>query len=128
MEFDKSRVYTLLNADELKVGSKVIVADNLKCLKDRVEHGLEINELMGVGEENCIYRFSTGYGVFAIAYLVEEPQKLKWTDLNVGHIITNGDKTAMITCVDSTSDKFHVCTGYKWIDDVELEEWWKVEK
>lgn len=27
MEFDKSRVYTALNADELKVGSQVIVGD-----------------------------------------------------------------------------------------------------
>jgi hypothetical protein len=128
MKFDKSRVYTLLNADELKVGSKVIVADDLKCLKDRVEHGLEITELTGVGEEDCTYRFYTCNDEFAIAYLVEEPQKLKWTDLNVGDIITNGDKKAMITCVDSTSDNFHVCTGYKWIDDGELEEWWKVEK
>ena len=36
MEFDKSRVFTTVNADELKVGSKVIVADNLASLKRRV--------------------------------------------------------------------------------------------
>ena len=29
MEFDKSKVYTALNADELEVGSMVIVADSL---------------------------------------------------------------------------------------------------
>ena len=29
MEFDKSRVYTALNADELKVGSQVIVGDSV---------------------------------------------------------------------------------------------------
>jgi len=33
MEFDKSKVYTTLNADELKIGSKVIVADDLGTLK-----------------------------------------------------------------------------------------------
>lgn len=33
MDFDKSKVYTALNADELKLGSKVIVADDLKTLK-----------------------------------------------------------------------------------------------
>lgn len=33
MEFDKSRVYSTLNADELKVGSKVIVAETLTHLK-----------------------------------------------------------------------------------------------
>ena len=37
MEFDKSRVYTIVNADELKVGSKVIVADSLGLLKRLVE-------------------------------------------------------------------------------------------
>lgn len=28
MEFDKSRVYTALNADELKIGSKCVFADD----------------------------------------------------------------------------------------------------
>ena len=32
MEFDKSRVYTALNADELKVGCKVIIADDIASL------------------------------------------------------------------------------------------------
>lgn len=128
MEFDKSRVYTPLNADELKVGSKVIVANDLKCLKDRVERNCEITELTGILEEDNTYRFCANYKECALAYLVEEPSKLKWTDLKVGDIITNGDKTAMITCVDSADNKFHVCICYKWITDAELEEWWKVEK
>ena len=37
MEFDKSRCYSALNADELRAGDKVIVADNLLELKNRVE-------------------------------------------------------------------------------------------
>ena len=37
MKFDKSRVYTALNADELKVGSKVIVADSVRALKNAVK-------------------------------------------------------------------------------------------
>ena len=37
MEFDKNKVYTALNADELKVGSKVIVANYLESLKAQVE-------------------------------------------------------------------------------------------
>lgn len=36
MEFDKSKVYTALNADELKVGSKIIFADDLSSLQSRV--------------------------------------------------------------------------------------------
>lgn len=37
MEFDKNKVYTALNADEVKVGSEVIVANSpasLKLIKD----------------------------------------------------------------------------------------------
>lgn len=37
MEFDKSRVYTSVNADELKVGSEVICANNLDSLKCKVK-------------------------------------------------------------------------------------------
>lgn len=33
MKFDKNKVFTALNADELPIGSKVIVADNLASLK-----------------------------------------------------------------------------------------------
>lgn len=41
MEFDKSRVYTSLNADELKRGDKVFVANSLNSLKRFVEKMLE---------------------------------------------------------------------------------------
>ena len=37
MEFDKSKIYTAANADELKIGSKVVVADTLEDLKQCVE-------------------------------------------------------------------------------------------
>lgn len=36
MEFDKSRVYTAVNADELKIGSKCIFADTLGALSAKV--------------------------------------------------------------------------------------------
>ena len=36
MEFDKTRVYTALNADELKVGSRVIIGNTIEELKNRV--------------------------------------------------------------------------------------------
>lgn len=37
MEFDKSRVFTALNADEIKVGSKGYFADNLRSLRGAAE-------------------------------------------------------------------------------------------
>lgn len=36
MEFDESKVYTLINADKVKIGSKGYYADDLKTLKERV--------------------------------------------------------------------------------------------
>ena len=37
MEFDKSRVYTAVNADELPIGSKCIFADTVKALRKKVQ-------------------------------------------------------------------------------------------
>jgi len=37
MKFDKSRVYTAVNADELKIGSKCIFADTVKALRKKVQ-------------------------------------------------------------------------------------------
>lgn len=104
MEFDKSRVYTAVNADELKVGSKVIVADDLGDLKDAVLNNEKPETLLKVFDEYSQYRFQVGYGgnaVFALVYLVEEPAKLKWTDLKVGDIIRRDTMTAMVTAIDS---------------------------
>lgn len=39
MEFDKAKVYTALNADELKVGSRVIIGNTIEELKNRVQNG-----------------------------------------------------------------------------------------
>ena len=77
MEFNKSRVYTTLNADELKVGSKCIFADDLGSLKDFVYEGSEKHTYTLVKIKSSYYekRFCNGYGDFALAYLVEEPKK-----------------------------------------------------
>lgn len=39
MEFLKERVYTALNADGLKIGSKVIIGDTIEGLRNRVHNG-----------------------------------------------------------------------------------------
>lgn len=77
MEFDKSRVYTTLNAYELKIGSKCIFADDLGSLKDFVYEGSEKHTYTLVKIESSYYekRFCNGYGDFALAYLVEEPNE-----------------------------------------------------
>lgn len=37
MEFDKLKVYTAVNADELQIGSKCIFADTIKALRRKVQ-------------------------------------------------------------------------------------------
>ena len=137
MEFDKSRVYTALNADELKPGSKVILADNLAKLKAYANAGIATT-LLGVRAEDENYRFR-GYGVedecedFALAYLVEPPEEkvLKWTDLEPLDVIKHKRDydIAVVTrlCDKPLGTDIHVMAGGDWLNDEELEMWEKVE-
>ncbi len=80
MEFDKSRVYTALNADELEVGSKVIIADSLQALKDKFsKFAFDENYAIRIGSilpETEIHRFKTSIGnVYPLAYLISPPKK-----------------------------------------------------
>ena len=71
MEFDKSRVYTSLNADELKAGDKVIVANTLKDLKSAVDTALYVYELTDILTESSEDRFFANDRCYLLAYLVE---------------------------------------------------------
>ena len=137
MEFDKSRVYTALNADELKVGSKVILADAMKALKTFVATG-EANAvtITHINSEEAQYRFHSNECEFdyPLAYLVEEPEEkvLKWTDLKPLDVIKhkNYNDTAVVTrlCVSPYGADIHVLAGGDWLKDDELKEWEKVEE
>lgn len=76
MDFDKSKVYTALNADEVKVGSKGYFADKIKPLRDKVEKD-DSYYLMTLKSklENC-FESSDNNG-WTFFYLVEEPQEKK---------------------------------------------------
>lgn len=75
MEFDKSRVYTALNADELKVGSKVIVADKLATLRREVEENHCPITLEAVLDEETAFRFRTDGIDSMLCYLVSESKE-----------------------------------------------------
>ena len=132
MEFDKSKVYTVLNADELKVGSRVILADDLDELKAYVRDNKNSFILKGIKSEDASARFYDGVYAWYLAYLVEEKKlklKLKWTDLKIGDVITNGRHTAMVTEIDKDCTYgMHIYAGYQWLKDDDLEEWEKVEE
>lgn len=134
MNFDKSRVYTAFNADELKIGSKVLVSNCVSDLKEQVanyENG-DTREIISICSESSLDgRFETIGNIYHFAYLISEPEekKLKWTDLRVGDVITDGKCTAMVIEIDKDcGDGFPVHAGHKWLNDTELAEWVKVEK
>lgn len=79
MEFDVSRVYTAINADELPVGSKCIFADTLKDLKDKVLSNDDCSTytLKAIGDEDSKDRFKDFSCTWSLVYLVELPEKKK---------------------------------------------------
>ena len=77
MEFDKSRVYTAANADELPIGSKCVFADTIQGLKERKY----IDTLTGIADESRACRFVSEHGSdweYALAYLIEPPAEPKY--------------------------------------------------
>lgn len=80
MEFDESRVYTSLNADKVKVGSKGYFAETLDYLKKSVKYEYTTKTLIEVNDETMVYRFKRdkyedGVVDWNLFYLVEEPPK-----------------------------------------------------
>ena len=131
MEFDKSRVFTALNADELKVGSKVICADDLCTLKSCVYKELYITTLGEILSEGCMLRFRMEDGkIYPLAYLISEPEEkiLKVSDLKLGDIVRHksGNLEYLVTGIDHIENE--VFFGDDWSDDEELGNWEKVEK
>lgn len=126
MKFDKSRVYTALNADELKVGSKVIAANTLKVLVDAVGYEIPAERLISVQSDAYLHRFIVGENAYAFAYLVEEPAKLKWTDLKIGDVIRKENALRVVTGLDTEAeDDMHIRIS-SWLADKDLEEWERV--
>lgn len=77
MELDESRIYTAVNANEVKSGCVGYFADTLSCLRkavegeDREAYG-EINEI-GVDSDMCRF-YIKGRRCYNLFYLVEEPK------------------------------------------------------
>lgn len=84
MEFDKSKVYTALNADELPIGSKCVFADTVKALREEVETGDTVDVVRKfTGLYECVkdygdIQFSDGFYTYNYAYLIEPPAEPKY--------------------------------------------------
>lgn len=137
MEFDKAKVYTALNADELKVCSKVIIGNTIEELRNRVQNGTTPLTLSEIRSDRYEKRFKVEEykedSVFSFIYLISEPEekKLKWTDLKLGDVIKQKYSTIsyLVTGIDSEGESgSHILVGKTWIEDVSLCNWVKVEE
>ena len=79
MEFDKSRVYTALNADELPIGCRCVFARSVFILKDHLHCDYPSEILISVGSDTSMERFESDSGEwYSLAYLVEPPAEPKY--------------------------------------------------
>lgn len=94
MEFDKSKVYTAVNADELKTGSKVYVSDNFYYLKECVEENEGHFTLDIILSEKEPKRFCVkNEQPFALAYLIEPPDEPKYKPFtNLSSLVSGTNK------------------------------------
>lgn len=137
MGFDKAKVYTALNADELKVCSKVIIGNTIEELRNRVQNGTTPLTLSEIRSDRYEKRFKVAEyeedSVFSFIYLISEPEekKLKWTDLKLGDVIKQKYSTIsyLVTGIDSEGESgSHILVGKTWIEDACLCNWEKVEE
>lgn len=85
MEFDMTKVFTALNADEVKVGSKGYGSNTIKGLMVEVDNSLgnDYGEIYDIKDSSFSNRFFIkNRGGFNLFYLVEEPQKKKFRPYN----------------------------------------------
>lgn len=103
MEFDKTRVYTAFNADEVKVGSKGYFADSFSELKRKISEGEEPLTLVKICGEEAATRFSISpVSSYILFYLVEEPKEKKYQPYYNTDEIPGGALLKIVVHVDGT--------------------------
>ena len=81
MEFDKSRVFSAVNADELPIGSKCIFADTVKALRKKVQaddYAQYVQPFIRLHDNGYDVQFLADCYTYAYAYLIEPPSKPKY--------------------------------------------------
>lgn len=126
MEFDKAKVFTVLNADEVKIGSSGYFADNLRSLRVAAEEECsraygEIEEIMN-NSYDCRFRKKNG-DTYTLFYLAEETWEEKYRPyhntaeipggalLNI--VLLNDETRFIITAAD---DKRVYLDPQGWVD------------
>lgn len=79
MKFDKSRVYTAVNADELKIGSRCLFADTVRGLRRKVEEDANcVETFYRLYNNGCDDSFVGNDCAYCYAYLIEPPAEPKY--------------------------------------------------
>ena len=105
MKFDKTKVYTALNADELEIGSKCIFADTIQELRQKVQGGYRAGDcaevyfscLAKIFDDDMAERLvSDRDNAYLYAYLIAPPAEVgfrnkekiseKINDLQIVHL------------------------------------------
>lgn len=134
MEFDKSRIYTVVNADEVKLGSAGYFADNIYSLQQAVQH----NDRECFGKVDCIKGISTGFRFvadngtcFSLFYFIEEQEEKKYQPYYNTDEIPGGALLKTVVCGDGTrlliiaAEDKRVCLGSQgWVDLHDLYEYY----
>ena len=103
MEFDKTRVYTAFNADEVKVGSKGYFADSINELKKKVNNDNELLTLTKIYGEESATRFSVSpISSYILFYLVEEPKEKVYRPYDDTAEMPNGAMLNTVVSSDGT--------------------------
>lgn len=87
MKFDMNKVYTALNATQVKIGSKVYAAPNVEDLKKAVKSNMtaDLRVVVEIKNESYAHRFVTETSdksaklSYPLCYVVEEPAEGRCT-------------------------------------------------
>ena len=98
MKFDKTKVYTALNADELEIGSKCIFADTIQELRQKVQGGYRAGDcaedyfscLAKIFDDDMAERLvSDRDNAYLYAYLIEPPTEVRFRNEKISEKIND---------------------------------------
>ena len=139
MEFDKSRVYTAVNAEELPIGSICVFADTIRDLRRKIEEGKDTIRVktfawLHIDGEGCgDIQFSDGFYTYNYVYLIEplaEPKYLPFASNNKameaigkhgGWVKHKNEQYSFITAIDiGEEDGYEIKIDDDWFSADEL--------
>lgn len=118
MEFDKSRVFSAVNADELKIGSDCFFADTIFHLRKEVTDGFISSTLERIESDDFTARFVDDGGYrYIYAYLIEPPSKPKYRSFESVDKAMEAIKAHGGWVKDKTTDDLKLITSIGKISD-----------